>query len=47
MYHSGLLERIIEASYSMAQDDPEMMQSTVALFTGSETRKRSWEVMMS
>ncbi len=47
LYHSGLLERIIEASYSMAQDDPEMMQSTIALFTGSETRKQSWEVMMS
>ncbi|HUW91054.1 MAG TPA: NAD(P)/FAD-dependent oxidoreductase [Candidatus Nanopelagicaceae bacterium] len=47
LYHSGLLERVIEASYSMAQDDPEMMQSTIALFTGSETRKHSWEVMMS
>lgn len=47
LYHSGLLERIIEASYLMAQDDPEMMQSTIALFTGSETRKHSWEVMMS
>jgi len=47
LYHSGLLERIIEASYSMAQDDQEMMQSTIALFTGSETRKHSWEVMMS
>ena len=47
LYHSGLLERIIEASYSMAQEDPEMMQSTIALFTGSETRKHSWEVMMS
>ena len=47
LYHSGLLERIIEASYSMAQEDQEMMQSTIALFTGSETRKHSWEVMMS
>ena len=47
LYHSGLLERIIEASYSMTQDDPEMMQSIIALFTGSETRKHSWEVMMS
>ncbi len=47
LYHSGLLERVIEASYSMAQNDPEMMQSTIALFTGSETRKHSWEVMMS
>ena len=47
LYHSGLLERIIEASYSMAQQDKEMMQSTIALFTGIETRKRSWEVMMS
>jgi flavin-dependent dehydrogenase len=47
LYHSGLLERILEATFSMAQDDPEMMQSTIALFTGSETRKHSWEVMMS
>ncbi|MHA2290121.1 MAG: NAD(P)/FAD-dependent oxidoreductase [Promethearchaeota archaeon] len=47
LYHSGLLERIIEASYSIAQEDPEMLQSTIALFTGSETRKHSWEVMMS
>jgi len=47
LYHSGLLERVIEASYSMAQDDLEMMQSTISLFTGSETRKHSWEVMMS
>jgi hypothetical protein len=47
LYHSGLLERVIEASYSMAQNDPEMMQSTISLFTGSETRKNSWEVMMS
>lgn len=47
LYHSGLLERIIEASYSMAQEDQEMMQSTISLFTGSETRKHSWEVMMS
>jgi digeranylgeranylglycerophospholipid reductase len=47
LYHSGLLEQIIEAAYIMAQDDPEMMQSTIALFTGSETRKHSWEVMMS
>jgi hypothetical protein len=31
----------------MAQVDPEMMHSTIALFTGSETRKHSWEVMMS
>jgi geranylgeranyl reductase family protein len=47
LYHSGLLEQIIEAAYTMAQGDPEMMQSTIALFTGSETRKHSWEVMMS
>ncbi|NHJ19441.1 MAG: NAD(P)/FAD-dependent oxidoreductase [Candidatus Lokiarchaeota archaeon] len=47
LYHSGLLERIIEAAYTMAQDDPEMMQSTISLFTGSETRKHSWDVMMS
>ena len=47
LYHSGLLERIIEAAYTMAQDDSEMMQSTISLFTGSETRKHSWDVMMS
>ena len=47
LYHSGLLERIVEASYSMAQEDQKMMQSTIALFTGSESRKHSWEVMMS
>lgn len=47
LYHSGLLEKIIDATYSMAQTDPEMMQSTIALFSGSQTRKQSWEIMMS
>lgn len=47
LYHSGLLERIIDATFAIAQEDPEMMQSTIALFSGSETRKKSWEVMMS
>jgi len=47
LYHSGLLEKIIEAAYSMAQEDPEMMQSIIALFTRSQTRKKIWKVMLS
>ena len=47
LYHSGLLEKIIEAAYSMAQEDPEMMQSIIALFTRSQTRKNIWKVMLS
>jgi len=47
LYHSGLMEDIINATYSIAQEDPEMMQSIIALFSRSQTRKQSWEVMMS
>ncbi len=47
LYHSGLLENIIDAAYAMAQEDPEMMQSIIALFTRSQTRKRIWKVMLS
>jgi len=47
LYHSGLLEKIINAAYSMAQEDPEMMQSMIALFTRSQTRKQIWKVMLS
>ncbi len=47
LYHSGLMDRIIEASFSIAQEDPEMLQSIIALFSGSQTRKKSWEVFMS
>jgi flavin-dependent dehydrogenase len=47
LYHSGLMERIIDATFSLTQEDPEMMQSMIALFTGSQTRKKTWEVMMS
>jgi len=31
----------------MAQEDPEMMQSMIALFTRSQTRKQIWKVMLS
>jgi hypothetical protein len=41
------MERIIDATFSLTQEDPEMMQSMIALFTGSQTRKKTWEVMMS
>ncbi|MFX1298247.1 MAG: hypothetical protein ACFFD2_25755, partial [Promethearchaeota archaeon] len=47
LYHSGLLEKIIDSAYSMAQEDPEMMQSMIALFTRSQTRKQIWKVIMS
>ncbi|NVM37342.1 MAG: NAD(P)/FAD-dependent oxidoreductase [Candidatus Lokiarchaeota archaeon] len=47
LYHSGLLEKVIDAAYSMAQEDPEMMQSMIALFTRSQTRKQIWKVMLS
>jgi len=47
LYHSGLVENIIDATFSLTQDDPEMMQSMIALFTGSQTRKKIWETMMS
>ena len=47
LYHSGLLEKIIDAAYSMAQEDPEMMQSMIALFTRSQTRKQIWKMMLS
>lgn len=47
LYHSGLLEDIIDASFSIAMEDPEMMESMTALFTGTQTRKQIWKVMMS
>ncbi|MFX0007502.1 MAG: NAD(P)/FAD-dependent oxidoreductase [Promethearchaeota archaeon] len=47
LYHSGLLEKIIDAVYSMAQDDPELMHSVIALFTRSQTRKHIWETILS
>jgi len=47
LYHSGLLEKIINAVYSMAQEDPEMMQTVIALFTRSQTRKQIWKTMLS
>ncbi len=47
LYHSGLLEKIINAAYSMAQEDPEMMQAMIAMFTRSKTRKKIWKIMLS
>ncbi len=47
LYHSGLLEKIIDAAYSMAQRDPEMMQAMIAMFTRSKTRKQIWKIMLS
>jgi len=47
LYHSGLLEKIIDAAYSMGQEDPEMMQAMIAMFTRSITRKQIWKIMLS
>jgi geranylgeranyl reductase family protein len=47
LYHSGLIDKIINASYDLAQKDSEMLQSMISLFSGSETRKEIWKVMMS
>jgi geranylgeranyl reductase family protein len=47
LYHSGLLENIIDAVYSMAQEDSKMMQSIISLFTRSQTRKQIWKAMLS
>ncbi len=47
LYHSGLLENIIDAAYSMAQEDPKMMQSIISLFTRSQTRKHIWKTILS
>jgi len=47
LYHSGLLEKIIDAAYSMAQEDPEMMEAMIAMFTRSQTRKQIWKTMLS
>ncbi|MFW9873314.1 MAG: FAD-dependent oxidoreductase [Candidatus Thorarchaeota archaeon] len=47
LYHSGLLEKIINAAYLIAQEDPEMMQSIIAIFTRSQTRKQIWKTMLS
>jgi geranylgeranyl reductase family protein len=47
LYHSGYLENIIDAIYTLTKDDFEMKQSITALFSGSKTRKEIWKVMMS
>ena len=41
------MEDLINAIYSIAQEDPEIMESTTALFSGSQTRKQGWDLMMS
>lgn len=47
LYHSGLIDKIIDAAYSMAQEDPEIMKAIISLFTGTQTRKQIWKVLMS
>ncbi len=47
LFHSNQLENLIEATYSLAQEDPGMMESTIALFSGTQTRKQIWESLMS
>ena len=47
LFHSGLLESLIDASYAIALEDPYMKKYIVALFTGSQTRKAIWEALMS
>jgi geranylgeranyl reductase family protein len=47
LYHSGHLEQIIDAVYSLAKEDIDMKQAITALFSGSQTRKEIWKVMMS
>ena len=47
LYHSGHLEEIIDAVYNLTKEDIEMRQAVTALFSGSQTRKQIWKVMMS
>ena len=47
LYHSGIVENIIDATFTLTQNDHEMMQSMIALLTGSQTRKQICETMMS
>lgn len=47
LFHSGLLGNIIDAAYEIAQKDSEMMESLTAMFSGSQTRKQIWKIMMS
>jgi len=47
LYHSGLIDKIIEAAYLIAQEDPEVMKSMISLFTGTQTKKQIWKVLMS
>ncbi|NHJ26227.1 MAG: FAD-binding protein [Candidatus Lokiarchaeota archaeon] len=47
LYHSGYLEEIIDAVYALTKNDTEMRQAVTALFSGSQTRREIWKVMMS
>ena len=47
IYHSGLTEDLLKGIVEIAQQDPEMMKSTLALFSGSQTRKEIWKMLMS
>lgn len=47
LFHSKLLEKIINTTYVLAQEDPKMMESTIALFSGNQTRKVIWKEVMS
>ena len=46
LFHSNLLEKLIDATYSLAQEDPLMKDAIIALFSGTQTRKQIWEQMM-
>lgn len=46
LFHGGQLERLIDAAMSVALEDEELMNATISLFSGSQTRKRAWEVLM-
>ncbi|MFX1281206.1 MAG: NAD(P)/FAD-dependent oxidoreductase [Promethearchaeota archaeon] len=47
LYHSGLIDKIIGAAYKIAQEDTEIMQSMISLFSGTQTRKIIWKTLMS
>ena len=47
LYHSGLIDKIIKAAYYISQEDPEIMQSMISLFSGTQTRKHIWKTLMS
>lgn len=47
LFHSNQLEALIDATYSLSQANPEMMRATIALFSGTKTRKEIWKTMMN